>query len=133
MLDWMSMKISIVTSSEGGVDSIHGLPHVVLHVTRGRAPDRTVRLGLSYAKGGVLIALGEDASTELALVGGKGASLGRLVKAGFPVPAGFVIRTNAYAQYNRANDLEEHIERIPADLDFANLDELEHKTVQQLQ
>lgn len=50
------------------------------------------------AKGGVLITLGEDASTELALVGGKGASIGRLVKAGLPVPAGFVISTDAYAE-----------------------------------
>ena len=30
------------------------------------------------------------------LAGGKGASLGRLIRAGFPVPNGFVVNTRAY-------------------------------------
>jgi phosphohistidine swiveling domain-containing protein len=33
---------------------------------------------------------------EVMLVGGKGASLGRLMRAGFPVPNGFVVNTGAY-------------------------------------
>jgi len=33
---------------------------------------------------------------EVRLVGGKGASLGRLMRAGFPVPNGFVVNTGAY-------------------------------------
>ena len=33
---------------------------------------------------------------DLALAGGKGANLGELVRAGFPVPAGFVVTTDAY-------------------------------------
>ncbi|MGA2544329.1 MAG: PEP/pyruvate-binding domain-containing protein [Verrucomicrobiota bacterium] len=33
---------------------------------------------------------------EVMLVGGKGASLGRLIRAGFPVPNGFVVNTRAY-------------------------------------
>ena len=33
---------------------------------------------------------------EVAEVGGKGASLGRLIRAGFPVPRGFVVNTDAY-------------------------------------
>jgi phosphohistidine swiveling domain-containing protein len=77
---------------------------------------------------GVLIGLGEEGSTELAVVGGKGASLGRLVKAGFPVPSGFVITTNTYAACLRANDLEEKIEKILDELDYDNLDELEKGT-----
>ena len=63
-------------------------------------------------RGGFLVGLGEDGSTELAAVGGKGASLGRLVKAGFPVPSGFVVTTDAYAEFLRANDLEVKIEKI---------------------
>ena len=35
-------------------------------------------------------------SRDSALVGGKGASLGRLIRAGFQVPGGFVINTHAY-------------------------------------
>lgn len=34
--------------------------------------------------------------TDLALAGGKGANLGELVRAGFPVPDGFVVTTAAY-------------------------------------
>ncbi|WP_157162810.1 PEP/pyruvate-binding domain-containing protein, partial [Actinoalloteichus spitiensis] len=34
--------------------------------------------------------------TDLSLVGGKGASLDRLIRAGLPVPAGFHVTTAAY-------------------------------------
>src|SRR5438552_852262 len=33
---------------------------------------------------------------DVALVGGKGANLGKLVRAGFPVPGGFVVGTRAF-------------------------------------
>jgi pyruvate,water dikinase len=36
---------------------------------------------------------------DLALVGGKGANLGELIRAGLPVPPGFVITTDAYRAY----------------------------------
>jgi rifampicin phosphotransferase len=48
-----------------------------------------------------------DVSFELA--GGKGASLARLIRAGFPVPGGFVVTTHAYRDYVVANDLERFI------------------------
>ena len=41
-----------------------------------------------------LSALGRD---DVAGAGGKGANLGELVRAGFPVPGGFVVSTDAYA------------------------------------
>ena len=78
--------------------------------------------------GSVLVALGDDASTKLAVAGGKGASLGRLIKAGFSVPSGFVITTDAYAECLRANDLEAKIEQILAKLDYDNFDQLEQET-----
>ena len=34
-------------------------------------------------------------SRDSALVGGKGASLGRVIRAGFQVPGGFVVNTHA--------------------------------------
>ena len=80
------------------------------------------------ARGGFLVTLGEDVSTELAAVGGKGASLGKLVKAGFPVPSGFVITTDGYAEFLRANDLEVKIEKILGELDYGDLDKLEKET-----
>ena len=75
-----------------------------------------------------LVGLGGEGSTELAVVGGKGASLGRLVKANFPVPSGFVITTDAYTACLRANNLEAQIEKILEGLDYGNLDELEEET-----
>ncbi|MBU0492092.1 MAG: phosphoenolpyruvate synthase [Chloroflexi bacterium] len=53
-----------------------------------------------------------DAETaSLALVGGKGANLARLARAGFPVPGGFMVTTAAYAAYVAANDL---VDWVPA-------------------
>ncbi len=49
----------------------------------------------------------EEATLET--VGGKGASLARLVRAGFPVPDGFLIPTAAYLDYVAANDLKKRI------------------------
>ena len=46
-----------------------------------------------------IIATLSDTQAGLDLLGGKGASLARLVQAGFPIPAGFVVTTAAYTQY----------------------------------
>lgn len=50
-----------------------------------------------------------DVSAELSQVGGKGASLARLVSAGLPVPAGFQITTAAYRLFVEVNDLQDQI------------------------
>lgn len=75
-----------------------------------------------------LVSLGEDESTEITVVGGKGSSLGKMVKGGFPVPPGFVVTTDAYEEFLHVNDLEVKIEKILAVLDYDNLDELEKET-----
>ena len=49
--------------------------------------------------------LRELGRSDLDLAGGKGASLGELTRAGFPVPAGFVVTTAAYTDFIAANDL----------------------------
>ncbi|MFI6600309.1 PEP/pyruvate-binding domain-containing protein [Nonomuraea sp. NPDC050536] len=41
----------------------------------------------------------EDSAADLATVGGKGASLARLTRAGLPVPPGFHITTEAYREF----------------------------------
>jgi len=82
----------------------------------------------NHEQGDYLVHLGEDRSTQISEVGGKGASLGKLVKAGFPVPSGFVVTTGAYADFLRANDLEVKIEKILGGLDYRNLDRLEEET-----
>src|SRR5437660_7178681 len=48
---------------------------------------------------------------DLAVAGGKGANLGELVHAGFPVPNGFVVTTAAYDRFVARNHLGETITR----------------------
>jgi pyruvate,water dikinase len=62
-------------------------------------------------------------ATLLAHAGGKGASLARLVQAGFPVPDGFIVTARAYREFI-ANDKE--LAKEVRDLDFENADRL-HK------
>jgi phosphoenolpyruvate synthase/pyruvate phosphate dikinase len=76
----------------------------------------------------LVLVLGEEGTTELSSVGGKGASLGRLVRAGFPVPPGFVITTRAYARFIQGNNLEGTIGEILEGLDYENLENLEEGT-----
>ena len=42
----------------------------------------------------------------MSLVGGKGANLARMFQAGFAVPPGFLISTQAYRDFIQANQLE---------------------------
>src|SRR6266581_3429631 len=46
---------------------------------------------------------------SLAIVGGKGANLSQLVRAGFPVPTGFLVSTAAYQAFVQDNDLHQQI------------------------
>lgn len=51
----------------------------------------------------------EIRATDLPLVGGKGANLGEMTKAGFPVPGGFVVTTHAYREFLQHNQLAEWV------------------------
>src|SRR6266566_7207958 len=53
-----------------------------------------------------LIAVGRS---EVAIAGGKGANLGELIRAGFPVPDGFVVATAAYDRFLSFNHLDQTI------------------------
>ncbi len=66
----------------------------------------------------------DDATaSDHALVGGKAASLGRLVKAGFPVPEGFSISTAGYREFMRS--LQAQITSILASADYSHAANLE--------
>jgi phosphohistidine swiveling domain-containing protein len=67
----------------------------------------------------------DDPSASLELVGGKGASLSRLAGAGFPVPAGYHITTNAYKQFIEENELQPQILGIIDQVDAADPGQLE--------
>jgi pyruvate,water dikinase len=57
-----------------------------------------------------LHALGRD---DLALAGGKGANLGELIRAGLPVPPGFVVTTAAYDRFVVHRRLDQVIAQTP--------------------
>jgi pyruvate,water dikinase len=52
---------------------------------------------------------------DLGIAGGKGANLGELVRAGFPVPPGFVVTTAAYDRVVEHAGLDETIARVLRD------------------
>ena len=56
--------------------------------------------------------LSELNHTDLSMAGGKGANLGALLQAGFPVPPGYCITTSAYQAFVADNHLQEEIRRI---------------------
>ena len=53
----------------------------------------------------LVVPLGAVGQGDVSRAGGKGANLGELVRAGFPVPRGFVITTDAYARVAGALDI----------------------------
>ncbi len=51
----------------------------------------------------------DSPDATLASVGGKGANLSLMMRAGFPVPPGFLITTRAYREFVQANNLQTQI------------------------
>ncbi|GAA3667027.1 PEP/pyruvate-binding domain-containing protein [Arthrobacter ginkgonis] len=58
--------------------------------------------------------LGDVGQGDLAAAGGKGVGLGGLIRAGVPVPPGFVLNTAAYAAFVEANHLEAAVQELAA-------------------
>jgi len=77
-------------------------------------PEAAPAPGVAAAKGPLVLAL--DAVTATLLqVGGKGASLARMARAGFPVPPGILITTEAYRAFVDTNALQESIVALAKD------------------
>jgi pyruvate,water dikinase len=70
------------------------------------------------------IRIEEAGKEDVALVGGKGANLGELVRAGIPVPRGFIVTSAAYFGLLEAAGLREDIERHLTGLDVNDNDAL---------
>jgi pyruvate,water dikinase len=62
-----------------------------------------------------------------ALVGGKGANLGELTKAGLPVPPGFIVTADAYFAYLKATGLEQKISSIIEGFDKESTKDLQER------
>jgi len=69
----------------------------------------------------------EVGKTDGELVGGKGANLGELTRAGFPVPPGYIITSTAYFNYIKATGLDKKIEKMLDGLDFEDTKELQKR------
>ena len=78
----------------------------------------------------MIIQFDDARSVDLAQVGGKAASLGRLTQAGFHVPPGFTIATAAQMAFFAAHDIDARICALLADLDFDNAVALDAVTTQ---
>lgn len=62
---------------------------------------------------------------DIALVGGKGANLGELVAAGFPVPPGFIISSHSYFTFLEENNLTPKIKSFIKTTNIENPRELQ--------
>jgi pyruvate,water dikinase len=67
----------------------------------------------------------DDPAATLDQVGGKGANLARMARAGFPVPGGFLVTTTGYRAFVAANDLQAAILETVRGIDPANPQALE--------
>jgi pyruvate,water dikinase len=72
--------------------------------------------------------LGEIGLEDLAQVGGKGARLGEMIRAGFSVPLGFSVKSEGYERFLDAADLRGVIQEISATIRFRDLKDVEEKT-----
>ena len=66
--------------------------------------------------------------TDLPLVGGKGANLGEMTKAKFPVPNGFAVTTNSYDEFLAHNNLERSINKILQETDSNDPEQLQRSS-----
>ena len=71
---------------------------------------------------------------DIPLVGGKGANLGEMTKAGFPVPNGFIVTSAAYKHFLDVTHLRSKIETALHNLNVSDSKALDHvsKTVRDL-
>lgn len=59
----------------------------------------------------------EVSKEDIPLVGGKGANLGEMSRAGLPVPPGFIITSAAYFNFVKAKGIDDYIRKWTKDLD----------------
>lgn len=64
---------------------------------------------------------------DLPVVGGKGANLGEMTKAGFPVPYGFCVTTESYKEFIKHNNLTEFISQVIRDANLDNISRIGEK------
>ncbi|MBS3052744.1 MAG: phosphoenolpyruvate synthase [Candidatus Aenigmarchaeota archaeon] len=78
-----------------------------------------------------LLWLKEVGMKDIALVGGKNASLGEMIQnlasKGIKIPNGFVVTTNAYLHYLRSAGLYDNVMNIASSIDHSSINDLKEK------
>ncbi len=74
----------------------------------------------------IVVDLKDIDKDDFTYVGGKSANLGEMIKAGFPVPGGFVITAHAYFTFVRENQLEQKIKHLLATIDYQNPESVQY-------
>lgn len=69
-------------------------------------------------------------SPNESLIGGKGASLARMIASGFPVPPAFTVTTDAYTHFMEENSLADPISAVVRDFDPMNFADMESRAQQ---
>lgn len=72
----------------------------------------------------------QSLAADQALSGGKGVNLARLTQAGFPVPPGFTVTTEAYVRFIADNGLKAPMTALLDSIDYADADGLEAKAAE---
>ena len=72
----------------------------------------------------IVVDLKEIDKQDTDIVGGKGANLGEMIKAGFPVPPGFCVTVASYDKFLLENNLNERIYKLLKVANVENTDEL---------
>ncbi len=76
------------------------------------------------SKSKFVVRFNEVGKEDTSLVGGKGANLGEMVQAGFPVPDGFIVTVNAYYHFIKENNLTTKIKNLLKTANFDQADSL---------
>ncbi|MCY4513727.1 MAG: PEP-utilizing enzyme [Candidatus Tectomicrobia bacterium] len=70
------------------------------------------------------------AEENYALLGGKGSNLARLTQAGFSVPTGFCVTTDAYQQHMVSSGLDNRIPPILKEIDYGDAESVERRSAE---
>src|SRR4051812_12167706 len=93
--------------------------------------DQRRRVGvLKILDGRYIMSFGMACDADHARMGGKCASLARMIAAGVNVPDGFAVTTEAYAAHLGSGELRHRIERITQSIDSDKIEEAEAKSTQ---
>ncbi len=66
---------------------------------------------------------------DIPIVGGKGANLGEMTKAGFPVPNGFAVTVGSYDIFLKESEISNKINSILKETDVNNSEELQNASI----